>query len=140
MPTVAFIKSRRKARRYVLQALYSWDMSENPVDSIIDNYLTTHEKEKFDREYFKELLQNITKNTTDIDTKIEPFVSRPLASVDCIELALLRLATYEIYEVTDVPKEVAINEALDLAKEFGSATSYKFINGVLDKLVPDNAI
>ena len=65
-----------------------------------------------------------------------PYLSRPLQDLDQMELALLRLAMYEMVKREDVPFKVVINEAIELAKLFGAEDSHKFVNGVLDKAAP----
>ncbi|MCE7629480.1 transcription antitermination factor NusB, partial [Vibrio fluvialis] len=63
-------------------------------------------------------------------------VSRPMQDLDMMELALLRLAMYEMTRREDVPYKVVINEAIELAKVFAAEDSHKFVNGVLDKAAP----
>jgi len=62
------------------------------------------------------------------------FLDRPLAELDAIELATLRIGTFELVERLDVPYKVAINEGVELAKSFGASESHKYVNGILDKL------
>ena len=70
----------------------------------------------------------------EIDDAFRPFIDRPLHEIDVIELAVLRLAVYELLKRPDVPYRVIINEALQLTKQFGSVEGYKFVNGILDKV------
>jgi N utilization substance protein B len=69
-----------------------------------------------------------------IDGEIAPCVARPIREIDPVELAVLRIGTYEILKRPDVPYRVVINESLELTKKFGSIEGYKFVNGVLDKI------
>ena len=125
---------RRKARRYALQALYSWMLSDNALSDIETHFLVTHAAEEFDRDYFQLLLHEVPKQVEMLETTMTPYLSRPFADLDPIELTILRLSIYELKERLDIPYRVVINEGLELAKTFGSADSYKFINGVLDKV------
>lgn len=75
-------------------------------------------------------------NHNELDSKLRPFVSRPMQDLDMMELALLRLAMYEMTRREDVPYKVVINEAIELAKVFAAEDSHKFVNGVLDKAAP----
>lgn len=125
---------RRKARRYALQALYSWMLSDNALSDIETHFLVTHAAEEFDRDYFQLLLHEVPKHVEMLETTMTPYLSRPFADLDPIELTILRLSIYELKERLDIPYRVVINEGLELAKTFGSADSYKFINGVLDKV------
>ena len=70
-----------------------------------------------------------------LDEAIAPYLDRPISELDPVELAVLRIAAYELRERYDVPYKVAINEAIELAKSFGADDSHRFVNGVLDKAV-----
>ena len=69
-----------------------------------------------------------------LDEHIKPFADREISALDAIELAILRLSTHELEQCPDVPAVVIINEGVELAKTFGADQSYKYINGVLDKV------
>ena len=125
---------RRNARQYALQAMYQWQISATPVAEIEFEFLAHHIKQKIDLVYFKELIHAIPEQQVELDNNITPFLSRPIAEIDPVELAILRLATYELLKRLDVPYRVAINEALELAKKFGSVEGFKFVNGVLDQV------
>lgn len=125
---------RKKARRYALQALYSWILSENELSDIETHFLVEHAAEEFDREYFQTLLHEIPAQVAALETIMSPYLSRPFSDLDPIELTILRLSVYELKERIDIPYRVIINEGLELAKTFGSADSHKFVNGVLDKV------
>jgi N utilization substance protein B len=70
----------------------------------------------------------------DLDSSYEQLLDRPLDELDPVERALLRLGTFELKERIDVPYRVVINESVALAKKFGATDSYRYINGVLDKV------
>jgi len=126
--------ARHYARRYALQAMYQWQIAGTSVLEIEAEFLRLHLKQKVDIEYFKELLHGIPKHCDELDECMQAFLGRPLAEIDPIELAVLRLATYELIKRPDVPYRVVINEALELTKKFGSVEGYKFVNGVLDRV------
>lgn len=126
--------ARHNARRYTLQAMYQWQLTGAPIIDIETEFLQYQIDKKIDLEYFKELLYGIPKNLTEIDGAMEPFLSRPIAELDQIELAVLRIAIYELMKRPDVPYRVVINEALELTKKFGSVEGFKFVNGVLDRV------
>lgn len=86
--------------------------------------------------YFRELLSGVVLSHAELDSKIRPYISRPMQDLDMMELALLRLAMYEMTRREDVPYKVVINEAIELAKVFAAEDSHKFVNGVLDKAAP----
>ena len=126
--------ARRNARQYALQAMYQWQISATPIREIEMEFLVHHIKQKTDLDYFKELIHSIPEYQEELDTLMTPHLSRPLAELDPIELAILRLSIYELSKRLDVPYRVAINEALELTKKFGSIEGYKFVNGILDQV------
>jgi len=127
--------ARRKAREFAVQAIYSWQLSKNDMDEIEAHFLIENTKRRFDIPYFQQLLRGVNEHLEEIDLAISPHVSRPLAEVDQVEKAILRIAIYELSECQDVPYKVIINEAIELAKSFAADDSHKFVNGVLDKAV-----
>jgi len=126
--------ARRNARQYALQAMYQWQMSSTPINEIELEFLVHHIKQKTDLAYFKELIHGIPRDCDELDNHMKPFLSRPINELDPIELAVLRLGTYELAKRLDIPYRVVINEALELTKKFGSIEGYKFVNGILDQI------
>jgi N utilization substance protein B len=126
--------ARRHARHYALQAMYQWQISGAPVQEIEGQFLADQIKKTTDLDYFKDLINNIPAQQVELDKVFMPFIKRPIEELDPIELAVLRLATYEFVHRLDVPYRVSINEALELTKKFGSIEGYKFVNGVLDQV------
>jgi N utilization substance protein B len=126
---------RRKARELAVQATYSWQVSQNPVNEVEVNFIVDNSKRRFDIEYFQLLLRGVTSNIKEIDESISPHVDRPLDDIDQVEKAILRVAIFELKSCTEVPYRVVINEAIELAKAFAADDSHKFVNGVLDKTV-----
>jgi N utilization substance protein B len=85
---------------------------------------------------FVGLLRGIAADVSVLDEAVDPLLSRPISQVDPVELAVLRIGVFELMQHQDVPYRVVIDEAVELAKVFGADQSHKFVNGVLDKLVP----
>jgi transcription antitermination protein NusB len=131
------IKGRKKARRMALQALYGWSISHNDLNDIEAHVFEEHEGERFDEAYFKILLYKIPNNLTAIEKSLEPHLNIKIDELDLIELNILRIAAFELRDQLEIPYRVVINEALELAKTFGATESFKFVNGVLDKLAKD---
>lgn len=125
--------ARRKARSLALQAIYQWQLTADSSSEIKLQFLDKLNSKKIDAEYFNYLLDGVIKNIAAIGAEISPFLDRKIDELDMVELAILRLATYELMERLDVPYKVVINEALELAKDFGSIEGYKYVNGILDK-------
>jgi len=126
--------ARRKARSLALQALYQWQLTAEEITKIKLQFIDKINPKKVDAVYFDELLSGIIKNITTINEIITPVLDRKLNELDEVELAIIRLAVYELKYRLDVPYRVIINEALELTKKFGSIEGYKYVNGVLDKI------
>lgn len=126
---------RHQARRVAVQTLFAWSfVSHDPKQ------LLSHILEGVDGQVDHELTQNLTRGTIDnlsqIDTLIiESAPEWPLAQIAKIDLTILRLSIYELAVASSVPPKVAIDEAVELAKEFGGDQSGSFVNGVLGTVV-----
>lgn len=126
--------ARRKARRFTVQALYQWQMTGANIGEIETQFRTDNDMCKTDVAYFHELLHEIPKCVTELDNIFKPLLDRDLKDLDRVELAILRIGTYELSRRPDVPFKVAINEGIELAKHFGATESHKYVNGILDKV------
>lgn len=127
--------SRKKARVAQMQVLFQMDLNnEYSLDSL-NIFLENNELENDENEYLKTTIPVILENLEEIDKIIsqhlEGWSFRRLAKTD---KAIIRIAVYEFLFREDIPKEVAINEAISIAKNFGNSDSYKFINGVLGSI------
>lgn len=125
---------RHKARHYAMQALYEWQMNQNPLQKIEQQFRAEYDFTQVDLEFFQELLHHIPSQLGEIDALLLPHLDRTIKELTPIELALLRIGAYELAHRIDVPFKVAINEAVSLAKKFGASESHKYINGVLDNV------
>ena len=127
-------RARRKARSLALQAIYQWQLNVDSVANIKMQFLDKINSNKVDSTYFNELLDGVINNIESIDQVIIPFLDRKIGGLDEVELAVLRLAAFELMQRIDVPYKAVINEALELTKNFGSIEGYKYVNGILDKV------
>jgi N utilization substance protein B len=84
--------------------------------------------------YFKSLLYGVVDHLGAIDEVLKPFLDRSIEDVDPVERAILRIAGYELLYCPEIPYRVILNEAINLAKEFGASQSYRYVNGVLDRV------
>ena len=126
---------RRRARRRALQALYQWHLTGQDVGEIIAQFREEQDFSNVDSELFATLIRKVSKCQDELDGKIEPFLDRPLSQLDVIEHVILSMASYELINSIEVPHQVIIDEAINLAKQFGAEQGHSFINGVLDKAV-----
>lgn len=129
--------SRHDARVLALQVLYEADVSGHLAGDVLNRHLTeaelSSEADGLDglRDYTLRLVGGIVKQQPELDSAIGKLAPDfPVAQLAAIDRNILRIALFEIQQ-GDVPVKVAINEAVDMAKEFGSDTSPRFINGVL---------
>ncbi len=130
--------TRSRARHYAMQAIYQWQMNDNPLNVIEAQFHTDNDMSKVDTEYFHEIFHGVASDKTHLDECFQPYIKGlTLDKLDLITLALLRQACYEFKNRIDVPYKVVINEAVNLAKKFGAEDSHKFVNGVLDKVATD---
>lgn len=137
---------RHAARIVALQALFEWSFNSTNLDDIAQRDIdldlvegtSPSEKKEIDNELVGFLLKGTTDNLESIDSIIEKSAPEwPLEQIAKIDLEILRIAIFELYIARSVPPKVAIDEAVELAKEFGGENSSKFINGVLGTVVKD---
>ena len=123
---------RHRARILALQALFELDSVGHPPEQTIASLLEETPTPEESVRFARELVQGVLENREQIDEIIRKTAPAwPLEQVAAIDRNILRLAIYEIVIDNKVPMRAAINEAVDLAKEFGGETSPKFVNGVL---------
>ncbi|MGH8434140.1 MAG: transcription antitermination factor NusB [Pseudomonas sp.] len=130
------IAARRQARSLAMQALYQWHLAGQAINEIEAQFRVDNDFTAVDGAYFREILHGVPAHKTEIDEAFAPCLDRPLEELDPVELAILRLSTFEMLKRLDVPYRVVINEGIELAKVFGATDGHKFVNGVLDKLAP----
>ena len=131
--------NRHLGRIVVLQTLYEYefrsqseDKSVNLADIIARN-MERYEDTIGDKQFVQDLLNGVVERQVELDTKLQPMAPEwPISQISRIDRNVLRMGLFELlYMQETVPPKVAINEAVELAKAFGSDNSSKFINGVL---------
>lgn len=131
--------NRHLGRIIALQSLYEYDLrlssgdKSTDVNEILSRGVKRYESTIDDKSFVTELVHGVINNQQDIDNKIQPIAPEwPIAQIAPINIVILRIGIFELLYRSDlVPPKVAINEAVELAKAFGSDNSSKFINGVL---------
>jgi len=129
-------EKRRAARQLATQALYQLHMAKQSLNEIEAQFRVDNDFTEVDGAYFREILHGVPTNKDQIDNALAPCLDLTIDELDPVELAVLRLSTWELLERIDVPYRVVINEGIELAKVYGSTDGHKFVNGVLDKLAP----
>jgi len=123
---------RRKARVLALQALYEVDSAGHKAEEVLNRLLAEEKLPEENANFAQELVTGVIQNKEKIDQNIQSFAPAwPVKQIPVIDRNILRLAIFEILIDNKVPVKVAINEAVELAKTFGSDNSFKFVNGVL---------
>jgi N utilization substance protein B len=130
------IKGRRHARMIALQALYELDMTKHTPEYALGCRLKEHPLPRAGIAFAFELVEGVLDNRPRIDRLLGELAPEwPVEQIAVLDRNILRVAIYEILYATDTPPKVAINEAVELAKLFGSDSSPRFVNGVLGTLV-----
>jgi N utilization substance protein B len=129
------IVSRRQIREKVLQILYAHTMTQDPIGPIITEQLSEVEDKEIES-FAKKLI----KHTLEDDQKFEEIIKKTVKNWDMERIAILdsiiiKMCLSEFYHFPDVPTKVSINECIDLAKNYSTKNSGKFVNGVVDALL-----
>jgi transcription antitermination protein NusB len=125
--------SRERARGLLIKALYQWQLAGHSQDELLSQYQALAEYGRVDQAYFEDLLGRVLAEVPALDPVIARYADRGLDQLDAVARAILLLAMTELKTRDDVPVKVVIDEAIKLAKRYGSTDSYRFINAVLDK-------
>lgn len=131
--------NRHLGRIIALQSLYEYEFREQcgdttaSLDEVLARNVERYEKTIDDKEFVVHIVHGVLKLREQLDAIIQPIAPEwPIDQIARIDRTILRMAIYELTECADiVPPKVAINEAVELAKAFGSDNSSKFVNGVL---------
>ena len=146
------MRKRTRAREFALQVLYELDIAKSQeLEEALEDFwadrtdlaLTNPEKMALEedkkepeiREYAEKLIRGTLEKRDPIDRTIERYAENwEMRRMACVDRNILRLSTYEILHVGEIPVKVAINEAVELAKRYGEEDSSKFVNGILDRI------
>jgi N utilization substance protein B len=126
-------RSRQRARELLVQALYQWQLAGHSAAEITKQFAADESFGRCDREYFDALLKTVIDHAAALDETIARHAARGLDQLDAVGHAILLLGLAELEYRDDVPTKVVINEAVELAKRYGAAESYKFVNALLDR-------
>lgn len=130
--------NRRKAREFALQVLFEIEFSHEKLKPALDAFWKENQAQPEIMAFTEELVSGTLRNAGEIDAHIEGSSTNwKLSRMASVDRNLLRLATYELLYVKDIPALVTINEAVDIAKKFGTLESPSFINGILDKIAKE---
>ena len=129
--------SRRKGRVIAFQALFSWDACRPSKEDLLEfRWLDSERREKLQPDvlsFARHIVAGTLENIADIDRTIKTHAQNwDIDRIAKVDLAILRISIYALSYEGDIPVTVTIDEAVEIAKQFGSNESYKFVNGILD--------
>ncbi len=145
------MRKRTRSREFALQLLYRLDINRTDIEEVFDDFwkdrtdlaLSDKEKEAIEsdkkdpevRAYAERLVRGAFQKLEEIDRIIERYAENwEMKRMAFVDRNILRLSTYEICHLEEIPPKVALNEAVELAKRYGEPDSSKFVNGILDKI------
>lgn len=135
------MSNRHLARTIAMQSLYLWDFSGKDISElpgIMKNVFENFAPKFNDQGFVEGCIEGVTKNQEKIDAYITKYATEwPLDQITIVDRNILRIGVYELVFNEDIPAKVAINEAIEIAKTFGSESSGKFVNGVLGAIYKD---
>jgi N utilization substance protein B len=127
---------RKGARETVLKILYRFDfLKEGKVEEVIEEEI---KGKNVDRKYVEEMVTGILSHKSEIDGEINRISKRwKVEKMNPVDRNILRIGCYELIFKADIPPKVSINEAVELAKKYGTEKSSAFVNGILDRLAKE---
>jgi N utilization substance protein B len=129
------VKVRRRSRILALQALYEIDTTHHPAGTVLDQRLAEDPLPDEGEAFARELITGVMKHQAELDELIQRYAPEwPVDQMAVVDRNVLRIAIYEFFISKATPIKVAINEAVELAKLFGSDSAPRFVNGVLGAL------
>jgi N utilization substance protein B len=128
--------ARRKARELALQMLFQHDMAGNPPDMIVGTFEDLQKSKPNTREFAERIFRGTVDHIGEIDEMIQAQAENwRLSRMAVVDRNIIRMSVYEFMHEDDTPKLVIIDEAVEIAKKFGTQKSSQFINGILDGIL-----
>lgn len=124
---------RSRSRAFVVQGLYQFIVGKNDLSAVDEFTRGLSGFHKIDAEHYTQLLEGCITHCAQLNGTLEPYLDRRLSDVSPIELATLWVGLFEMLHCPEIPWRVAINECVELAKEFGGTDGHKFVNGILNQ-------
>ncbi|MDA7843226.1 transcription antitermination factor NusB [Methylophilaceae bacterium] len=132
------INNRRKSRELVMKSVYRGLVNQIDITQIKKDIQEDPDFIRADQDLYEEMLSGVFKNMDSLKQEIELYIDRSYEELSPIELSIIYFSLYELKYSASVPYKVVINEAVEIAKTFGGADGYKYINGILNKAAKVN--
>jgi N utilization substance protein B len=133
--TTFFMSIRRKSREMALQVLFCMDVMQDDSDSLLEELCALLGPSEKVRPFGLELVRGVVSKKAELDGRVAGTSSNwKLSRMDYVDRNVIRIAVYEMLFCDDIPARVAINEAIDIGKKYGTEKSGAFINGILDSI------
>ena len=132
------INNRRKSRELIMKSIYRGLVNQFDIKQIQKDIHDDPDFKRADEKFYNEILQGVFKNLESLKIEISTYLDRPYEELSPIELSIMYSSLYELKYSHSVPYKVVINEAIEVAKSFGGADGYKYINGVLNQAAEKN--
>ena len=132
------INNRRKSRELVMKSVYRGLVNQIDITQIKKDIQEDPDFIRADQDLYEEMLSGVFKNMDSLKQEIELYIDRSYEELSPIELSIIYFSLYELKYSASVPYRVVINEAVEIAKTFGGADGYKYINGILNKAAKVN--
>ena len=134
------INNRRKSRELVMKSVYRGLVNQIDITQIKKDIQDDPDFIRADQDLYEEILSGVFKNIDSLKQEIESYIDRSYDELSPIELSIIYFSLYELKYSMSVPYKVVINEAVEIAKTYGGADGYKYINGILNQAAKANRV
>jgi N utilization substance protein B len=132
------MSSRHDSRVWATQILFQFDFNNIELDMALTEFWNQQSADDASRTFTEKLVRGVREHLTELDQKIQQYAENwDLKRMGAVDRNVMRMGMYEMFYCEDIPPVVSINEAVDIAKSFGSQESGKFVNGILDRARKD---
>ena len=140
LPRKKKINNRRKSRELVMKSVYRGLVNQIDITQITKDIQDDPDFIRADQDLYEEILSGVFKNIDSLKQEIESYIDRSYEELSPIELSIIYFSLYELKHSMSVPYKVVINEAVEIAKTYGGADGYKYINGILNQAAKANRV
>jgi len=134
------INNRRKSRELIMKSVYRGLVNQIDITQIKKDIQDDPDFIRADQDLYEEILSGVFKKIDSLKQEIESYIDRSYEELSPIELSIIYFSLYELKYSMSVPYKVVINEAVEIAKTYGGADGYKYINGILNQAAKANRI